>query len=380
MIANPTTEETELINAAVSWLQDRLPSKWTIKRSSRSDLSSERNSTAFADTAIDITTPTNFITIAIEVRRSFAPRDAELLLSGIARTVRNLSPQIPILVIAPWLSARSQELLRAQGINYFDLTGNVSIRLEYPTLFISTQGATHDPEPLARGAARVRGPKAARLIRLLVDVRPPYGVTEIAKAIGLAPGYVSRLLDTLNSEALIERSRSGHVESIDIAGLLRRWAESYDLLNSNDASMFVAPMGPENVIGQLSCIPDETQVAVTGSFAAIRWAPVSAPTLLAAFCSDVDNTARALGLIPADRGANVILLRPFDPVVWERVTQIDIVKYAAPSQVVVDCLTGNGRMPAEGSALIDWMVGNEAQWRTASITQLRNRNIAKSNE
>ena len=38
-----------------------------------------------------------------------------------------------------------------------------------------------------------------------------------------------------------------------------------------------------------------------------------------------------------------------------------------PSQVAADCLTGNGRMPSEGEALVTWMVENQAEWRTPSV-------------
>jgi hypothetical protein len=45
------------------------------------------------------------------------------------------------------------------------------------------------------------------------------------------------------------------------------------------------------------------------------------------------------------------------------------VTYVAPSQVVVDCLTGTGRMPAEGEALMSWMTENESSWRYASLAE-----------
>jgi hypothetical protein len=41
--------------------------------------------------------------------------------------------------------------------------------------------------------------------------------------------------------------------------------------------------------------------------------------------------------------------------------------YAAASQVAVDCLTGNGRMPAEGEAIVRWMADNEDQGRLVSL-------------
>ena len=62
-----------------------------------------------------------------------------------------------------------------------------------------------------------------------------------------------------------------------------------------------------------------------------------------------------------------MLLRPFDPVVFDRNQTDGGLRYAAPSQIAVDCLTGNGRMPAEGEALLDWMLDNEGAWRLDSL-------------
>jgi hypothetical protein len=309
-------------------------------------------------------------TLAVEARRSLDPRDVERLLPGLGRTIRALAGYISILVVAPWLSTRTRELLAAERINYVDLTGNALIRLENPALYLETTGSTRNPRPSEEGGARVRGPKAGRLIRLLTDVRPPYRVTELASAAGLATGYVSRLLDALDREALVERSRRGQVESVDYRGLLRRWAESYDVLKSNEAQTFLAPPGASALMAALAERTTSLRMAVTGSFAAVRLAPVAAPALAILYCDDTRAARDRLGLIPADEGANVVLLQPFDRVVWDRTTEDAGVTYVAPSQIAVDCLTGTGRMPSEGEALLGWMGENEATWRRASLSEL----------
>jgi len=262
------------------------------------------------------------------------------------------------------------KLLAAEEINFIDLTGNALVKLEDPALYLRSTGAPRNPEPAPRGRAQVRGPKAARLVRLLADVTPPYSVGEIARAAGLTAGYVSRLLDTLDREALIERSRRGRVESVDLPGLLRRWAESYDVLSTSGSSSFVAPNGVNDVLGCIADIaPPGGLLAITGSFAAVKLAPVAAPTLLLAYCDDVPVMAEELRLLPADEGANVVLLAPFDPVVWERGTRDGNLSYAAPSQVAIDCLTGPGRMPAEGEAVLAWMQEDESRWRLLTDTE-----------
>lgn len=274
------------------------------------------------------------------------------------------------MVVAPWLSGRTRELLAAEGVSYVDLTGNALLRLDSPALFIETQGAERDPAPPPRPKPRVRGPRAGRLIRTLVDVRPPYGVRELAQGADLAPGYVSRLLDALDDDALVERSKRGRVESVEIAGLLRRWTESYDVFKSNGAATFLAPRGLARTVELLARPAVGAAAAVTGSFAATRLAPVAASRLLVIYSDNIAALAEALEMIPADTAANVALLRPFDPVVWQLRSEQDGVRYVAPSQVAADCLTGNGRMPSEGEAVLAWMLANETQWRLDSLAEL----------
>jgi hypothetical protein len=161
--------------------------------------------------------------------------------------------------------------------------------------------------------------------------------------------------------------------AVDYPALLRRWCDTYDVLKSNDARRFVAPEVPRKALLRLKSFPSPGRVAVTGSFAAGRIAPVAAPALLLAYATDIAATADALNLLPADEGANVILVRPFDEAVWSRLDHDDGISYVAPSQAVADCLTGTGRMPAEGEALLTWMVENEGSWRVPALRDLAER-------
>jgi hypothetical protein len=206
----------------------------------------------------------------------------------------------------------------------------------------------------------------------LVDVRPPYDLGRLAAQTGLAPGYVSRLLDTLDREALIERAPRGPVESVDVAGIIRRWASSYDVFATNEALALIAPSGPGAFLESVRRPePPEPPLVITGSFAAAEMmVPIAAPALLLAYCERPQELAADHGLLRADEGANVILLSPFDPVATARSAFHNQLTYAAPSQVAVDCLTGNGRMPAEGEAILRWMVDHEAAWRAAAIDDL----------
>jgi hypothetical protein len=272
---------------------------------------------------------------------------------------------------ASWLAERMPSgwgiarAARKEAESSLDLTGNARLKLDNPAVFIQSAGAQRNPRPPTRGPASLRGAKAARLVRLLADVKPPYGVRELATAADLTAGYVSRLLDALDRDALVRRGKRGVVEDVDVSALLRAWATTYDVFKPDLVSSFVAGKGAAALLGQLPALT--APCLVTGSFAAVRLAPVAAPSMLVVYCQDIAATAQQLGLLPADEGANVSLLRPFDDVVWARASTVEGVSYAAPSQVAVDCLTGNGRMPAEGEALLKWMAEDEGRWRAGAL-------------
>jgi hypothetical protein len=370
MNANTSETENTLAERAIIWLEDRLPPTWSVEASAEGALDPTG---VPLDSRVFLKGPNGANSaMAIEERESITPR-AVLALSQQVQTARKMGAHMPLVVVAPWLSKRTQELLAEQGLGYIDLTGNALVRIDNPPFYLQTTGAERNPAPKERGQAQLRGAKAARLIRLLMDVRPPYGVGELAEATGLAPGYVSRLLDTLYREALIERGGRGVVESVDLVGLAHRWASSYDVFASNEALSLIAPSGPKAFLEEVANASlSEPPMVITGSFAAAQMmAPIAAPALLLAYCERPQELASEAGLLRSVEGANVVLLSPFDSVVWERSEPHNQLTYAAPSQVVVDCLTGNGRMPAEGEALLKWMINNEPSWRAPSLNELR---------
>jgi hypothetical protein len=82
------------------------------------------------------------------------------------------------------------------------------------------------------------------------------------------------------------------------------------------------------------------------------------------YVADAEKAANVWGLRPADAGANVMLAEPGFDVVFERsLTNKEGVVLAAPTQVVVDLMTGPGRSPNEAEELLEWMKANEGSWR-----------------
>ncbi len=294
--------------------------------------------------------------IQVEAKSRIEPKDIDSL----AATFRP-TPDRPVLIAAPFLSPRTQERLRSRGFAYADLTGNVRLNLSQPGLFIETTGATENPKPSQRDRKSLKGAKAGRLVRALCDFRPPVGLRELAKRAGVDPGYASRIVDFLDREALVTRKTRGPVTGVDWQALLRRWSQEYSPFRRQAATMYLAPRGISSVLEKLKTT--RTRFAVTGSWAAAQVAPVAPPRLLSVYVDKPALAERQLDLRPAEAGANVALLTPFDTIVYERTSRKGGVTIAAISQVAADLLTSPGRGPNEAEALMEWMRDNEDAWR-----------------
>jgi hypothetical protein len=89
-----------------------------------------------------------------------------------------------------------------------------------------------------------------------------------------------------------------------------------------------------------------------------------APARLAAvYSEDPGALAEKLGVRVTETGANLLLLRPYDPVVFERTWSEDGLVFAALSQVAADLLTSPGRGPSEGEELLSWLGEHVDGWR-----------------
>ena len=268
-----------------------------------------------------------------------------------------------LLVAAPYLTPQTRGTLKDAGVGYLDLTGNAFLAVDNPGLFILVSGADTDPNWRERPTRSLKGAKAGRVVRYLVDFKTPPGVRALAGATGVNPGYVSRLLALLNRETLIDRDKEGGIERVDWPALLRRWAEDAPLSSRGETASFVDPRGIANAAQKLA--KARFQYAITGSVAANRWAPVAPARTLIAYVGDLDRARQALDLREADlgAGANVILIAPEDATAYARAVSLTGQVFAAPSQVAADLLTSAGRGPAEADELMRWMGEHEEKWR-----------------
>ncbi len=359
MMRNTTTSDNTTLSRALTEIRSRLPETWRV------DVVEGPAFIPGPDAVVRVVGPNGQTSIlTIDVKSRLDPKDVGPIVSRFEMRRWQGAETTPV-IVARYLSERTREILRASGAGYIDLTGNLYLRLDTPAVAIERVGASKDPEPTQRPARSLKGAKAGRLVRTLMDFLPPLGVRGIAKIAQIDAGYVSRLLALLEQEDYIGREPRGPVTRVDWPNLLRAWAKEYSLTSSNVATSYLQPRGLPALLEALrtQSASDGLKYAISGSLAAARRAPIAPARLGVVYVERLDEAAGELGLVPTETGANVLLVEPFDRVVFERTVLDEGLRYVSPSQAAADLLTSSGRGPEEAEALIEWMLANEEVWR-----------------
>lgn len=354
-----TTEapsESQIARDIENVLRALLPESWGLRVERELALANGQR----ADLLVEIEAPGSTSRFVAEIKREATGAQLNRALDQLRAYVDALPDSRPIFA-APWISRSVRARLDAEGISYIDATGNARVVSDRPALVLTARGAEKNPWPGDKSLQSLRGTGAARAVRALVDFTPPYGVRELAVQTLASPATLSRVLDLLEGEGLVERNDGGGVADVDWAGTIRRWAQDYDLLKFNSAVGYLQPRGLNDLTSRLR--DGATARALTGSVAANLLAPFAPARLAMIYVDNVREAVEALDLRETESGANVMLLQPFDKVVTARWIQRDGLWLVNPSQLAADLLTSPGRGPAEGEELLAWMKDNLDAWR-----------------
>jgi hypothetical protein len=304
--------------------------------------------------------------LVVEAKRLVDTRDVPWALDSLRRAVGTDEGGAPtnLLLAARYLPPETRELILREGGWYADATGNVRLQLDEPGLFVDGRGADRDPwRGRGRPRGTLQGPPAARVVRALVDFQPPLTMTDLVKVSGASTGATYRVVEFVESLGLLHRAPRGPITDVQWRRLLERWGQDYGFARSNTVQGFLEPRGVDALTERLANARD-LRYAVTGSLAAQEYAPFAPPRAASVYVDDIADAAGELGLRRVDSGANVLLAAGDYPVVFERSHEAPSgLQIAHPSQVAVDLLSGPGRNPAEGEAVLDWMEKAEPAWR-----------------
>lgn len=363
--------EAQVFDDAAARLQELLGDAWRVTL----ERASTKSDQGFDFLAVVSEPSGQRAVVAVEAKRHPTPYDVKRF----AERARHLPPKASSSVfVGDWLSRRARELLDSANLNYLDLTGNISIRIDRPAIVIKTEGAERNPAPPKQGRG-LSGVRASRLVRELVDSRPPRRTRELAVETGLSEGYVSRLLDVMTDEALITRGQDRAIADIDWVGLLRARASHYRLMKAHDPLIMTPRLPPDRTLSRIATAAAEFHastgspaVLATGQHPATAIAPLAVGGNLMLYVKSdaVRPLTKTAGLLPTERTTDfsVLLLIPRDDGIFDRPWPelLNGLPSVGLSQLVLDCLGGPGRLPEQAEALLTWMTQHEERWRRSS--------------
>jgi DNA-binding Lrp family transcriptional regulator len=270
-----------------------------------------------ADFAAILSVGENRITILGEIESSGRPSRIRGTIAQLRRCAARFPDCVPVLVV-PYLGDRGQQMCRAEGIGYIDLSGNCYLRWNGVYIDRVREGARPS---MSKRAPSLFSDKASLVIRSALDsLGRPQQVRELARQLGLSPAWVSEILRRLISAGYAARVDERTVISRPL-DLLSDWAESYSFARRNDLrSFFCEAQTPEQVIDQVASVPPHAvgRYALTLHAGASLVAPFSKFHEVHIYIDPSGlrgETERqwieALDLQPAQRGGNVYLTWPY---------------------------------------------------------------------
>ena len=112
MVSQPRLTEAQLIDQGIANLKEALPATWKVARLDDPNDNVQRADAILTIGAMDQAQ----VRVVVEARTSFTPKDVDAVL-GRARLLQRVAGDVPLLVVAPWLSERSRTLLVEAGLN-----------------------------------------------------------------------------------------------------------------------------------------------------------------------------------------------------------------------------------------------------------------------
>jgi DNA-binding Lrp family transcriptional regulator len=229
------------------------------------------------------------------------------------KVLSSVRPNALALVVAPYLSPERQNLLKKEGIFFIDLSGNIF--LHHGALYIEKSGFANRFPEMRMG----RGPfsdKASLILRILLsEGRKLWGVRELARKLGLDPGFVSRMVRELESRAYVARVDS-KIRLRQPKAILEDWVRYYSYRRNRPVPFFCMASGPDEILGKLGRIriPKQISYALCLHAGAALVAPHAVYSEVHCYVGghdEIEFFGKKLELEEARQGANLIFLLPY---------------------------------------------------------------------
>jgi DNA-binding MarR family transcriptional regulator len=184
-------------------------------------------------------------------------------------------------------------------------------------------------------------PKSSRVARWLL-LHPEKAVRqgELAAAVGLGGGFVSRIVKQLEERELVLRDDSGAIRVRDAAVLLDAWRERYDFSRHEALKGVVATRSGDEALQRLASLfaSEKVPYAATGLGAAWLLSHFAGFRRVTFYLKQLPSSSQLekIGFSEGEAGANVWLVLPNDEGVFLGEEVREGVRCVSPVQAYLD--------------------------------------------
>ncbi len=298
------------------------------------------------------------------VRRSrpLRPKQAQLL----ALELEQLGPKHGgdyAVVVAPYVSPRSAEILARSGIGFVDASGNC--RLSSRSLYVERTGF---PNAMVE-KARLRSLFSARAERVLRAVLNPehqgrrWRIRTLAEAAypGVSVGQAHKVVKLLEDEAYLRREADGVVLT-EPTRLLEEWASRYRF-GRNRAERYYSPLSQDELHRRFADVGGYDAAQGNGGLlASFSAADILAPAVrqhrfFVYWAGTRELLKERLELKPVTSGENVVVYEPYDEGVFYRPSPVEAA-VTCPVQTYLDLRASTARGEEAAQAVFErWLKG-----------------------
>jgi hypothetical protein len=337
------------------------------------------------DLSFELTSGKNRILVLGEIKQAPSPKVLAEIGPWMQR-MKSLKDDAAFAIVAPVLSPQAQAYAVANGIDFLDLAGNVSIQV--PGKFTLQRLGRRNPERNQSGdssrSMNVFSGRSSRVLRVLLEKPRVWSLTNIAKELAaegervepifrqpmdfaVSQGSISKVLSSLEEQLWIRRQGSA-VLVPEPRRLLVEWAEKYkERYRWRLRSSFELPNPFGNSVSRISeQLPEQVSgaYAFTGAAAASLVAPFVELDRVDIFLGSEESGTRLRQLAEREStGPKLRLIYPYDIGVFLYSKREGSVPIVSNLQAYLDLYARGGRDLKQADYLLSNAI--EPGWRAA---------------
>jgi len=319
----------------------------------RKILREQRVGSAMIDIVADVLTPSGRDRkLFIEIKSFTAPSRIREALQQLKAALKIQVNGYPVLA-STFIGSGTRTICKEEGVGYIDLAGNYYLQFDD---FYLEKIVDKNPFPSRGRPPSLFTPISSRILRaLLVEPDRQWKVSELAQTTQVSIGQTSNVTRRLIEEEYLSKIQKGRLWLIQPGKLLNAWQEQYSLSKNIQEIYYSFERNPEQIMARVASIGLERnwRYAITSFAAASLIAPfvrgVGMVTLYVDDAVSIEQWVSALDLRPAESGANIMILIPYDKGVFYQFQTVNGIILVSNVQLYLDLYNdpARGREQAE---------------------------------